>query len=521
MHSTRTQRYGAPALQGDDDTTGRAFHVDQQETATVVVNGQSLAMTGTAVHATALDWLRARGLTGAKEGCAEGECGACSILVARPGMDTAAEWVALNSCLVPVAALDGQELVTAEGLGTSRALHPVQREMAVRGGSQCGYCTPGFVCSMAAEYYRPGRAGEMADSAPAEGTARAEDRDGEHGPNGFDLHALSGNLCRCTGYRPIRDAAFALEQPPEDDPFARRCDAPAPVVPATRVASEAGEFVRPATLEDALALLAQRPEAVLLAGSTDLGVAVNLLGARPALVVAIDRLPELRGFHVGDEHVEIGAALSLTEVERRLAGRVPLLAELFPQFASRLIRNGATLGGNLGTASPIGDAPPVLLALDAVLVLTSVDGEREVPLAEYFTGYRRTVRRSEELIRAVRIPLPLSSVTGFHKVAKRRFDDISSVAVAFALDVEEGVVRKARIGVGGVAATPLRARATERALTGQPWSSSTVRTAADVLGAEGTPLDDHRASSAYRSAMLRQVLLKLHSQNTSLAEVGA
>jgi xanthine dehydrogenase small subunit len=497
--------------------------VEQQDTATVVVNGQSLAMTGTAVHATALDWLRARGLTGAKEGCAEGECGACSILVARPGIDTAAEWVALNSCLVPVAALDGQELVTAEGLGTSRALHPVQHEMAVRGGSQCGYCTPGFVCSMAAEYYRPGRAGEVAEPACADGAPPAGDQDGhgEHGPNGFDLHALSGNLCRCTGYRPIRDAAFALEQPPEDDPFARRCDAPAPAVPATRVASEAGEFLRPATLQDALVLLAQRPEAVLLAGSTDLGVAVNLLGVRAPLVVAIDRLPELRRLQVGDEHVEIGAALSLTEVERRLAGQVPLLAELFPQFASRLIRNGATLGGNLGTGSPVGDAPPVLLALDTVLVLTSVDGEREVPLAEYFTGYRQTVRQSEELIRAVRIPLPLSSVTGFHKIAKRRFDDISSVAVAFALEVEDRVVRKARIGLGGVAATPLRARATEQALTGQPWSSSTVRTAADVLGAEGTPLDDHRASSAYRSAMLRQALLKLHAQNTPLAEVGA
>jgi len=522
--------------------------VKQQDTAAVVVNGRPLPLAGTAVHTTALDWLRARGLTGAKEGCAEGECGACSILVARPGVDMASEWVALNSCLMPVAALDGQELVTAEGLGTSRALHPVQREMAVRGGSQCGYCTPGFVCSMAAEYYRPNRALETADPAPANPAPAdvaplAEGRHGqgehgveqggehgvghgvehgvEHGPNGFDLHALSGNLCRCTGYRPIRDAAFALEQPAEDDPLARRREAPAPAVPATRMASQAGEFVRPATLDEALALLARHPEAVLLAGSTDLGVAVNLLGARAPLVVAIDRLPELRGLRVDEGQIEIGAALTLTEMERRLAGRVPLLTALFPRFASRLIRNAATLGGNLGTASPVGDAPPVLLALDTVLVLTSAAGERQVPLAEYFTGYRRTVRRGDELIRAVRIPLPLSSVTGFHKIAKRRFDDISSVAVGFALDVEDGVVRQARIGLGGVAATPLRAHATEQALTGQPWNASTVRTAADVMVAEGTPLDDHRASAAYRSAMLRQALLKLYSTNTRRVEVGA
>jgi xanthine dehydrogenase small subunit len=500
--------------------------VKQQDTATVVVNGRSLPVAGTDVHATALDWLRARGLTGAKEGCAEGECGACSVLVARPGLDTPAEWVALNACLVPVAALDGQEVLTAEGLGTSAALHPVQREMAVRGGSQCGYCTPGFVCSMAAEYYRPGRSGQAAAPSPEGRVGDGfEDGHGEHGPNGFDLHALSGNLCRCTGYRPIRDAAYALEQPAQDDPLARRCDKSAPAVPATRVAGTAGEFVRPATLEEALSLLAQRPEAVLLAGSTDLGVAVNLLGVRAPLVVAIDRIPELRELQVGDDHVEIGAALSLTEVERRLAGRVPLLAEFFPQFASRLIRNGATLGGNLGTGSPVGDAAPVLLALDALLVLVSTDGEREVPLAEYFTGYRQSVRRRDELIRAVRIPVPLAPVTGFHKITKRRFDDISSVAVGFALDIEGGLeggtVSSARIGLGGVAATPVRARATEQALTGQPWTAATVRAAADVMAAEGTPLDDHRASSAYRSAMLRQALRKLHAQHSTPAEVGA
>jgi xanthine dehydrogenase small subunit len=466
---------------------------------TVNVNGRVLPLDGVTPHVTALDWLRAQSLTGCKEGCAEGECGACSILVARPGLGSATEWTALNACLVPIAAFDGQELVTAEGLGTSTALHPVQREMAVRGGSQCGYCTPGFVCSMAAEYYRPDRGAGHADP--------------EHGPNGFDLHALSGNLCRCTGYRPIRDAAYALGAPDPDDALAARSGSPPPAVPSTRLSTDGAEFVRPADLAEALALLSERPDATLVAGWTDLGVEVNLRGARPPLLVAVDQLPELRGFSFGADSVEIGAALSLTEVERRLGGRVPLLAEMFPQFASRLIRNGATIGGNLGTGSPIGDTPPALLALDAVVVLTSADGDREVPLAEYFTGYRTSVREPGELIRAVRIPLPLARIAAFHKIAKRRFDDISSVAVGFALDVEEGEVLRARIGLGGVAATPIRAWATEEALTGEPWTEETVRRAAEVMAAEGTPIDDHRASAAYRTAMLGQALRKMYAQH--------
>jgi len=192
-----------------------------------------------------------------------------------------------------------------------------------------------------------------------------------------------------------------------------------------------------------------------------------------------------------------------------LAGRVPLLTEMFPQFASRLIRNGATIGGNLGTGSPIGDTPPALLALDARVVLTSGRGDRTVPLADYFTGYRTTVMAPDELIRAVELPLPLAGITAFHKIAKRRFDDISSVAVGYALDVVDGVVRRARIGLGGVAATPLRAVATEDALVGRPWSETTVRAAAAVLAGEGTPMDDHRASAAYRSAMLGQAQLRV------------
>ncbi|MFB6618954.1 xanthine dehydrogenase small subunit [Streptomyces sp. NPDC085524] len=483
--------------------------------ARITVNGKETPLSPSAPHTTVLDFLRERGLTGTKEGCAEGECGACSILVARPGVDKPTDWVAVNACLVPAAALDGQEVITSEGLATpgeageAPTLHPVQQEMAVRGGSQCGYCTPGFICSMASEYYRPGRCAQTCGDQAADSHAEG---DAEHGPNGFDLHSLSGNLCRCTGYRPIRDAAYAVGEPTEDDPLAQRREQPAPEPAVTEYTQDGRTFVRPATLAEVTRLLREQPKAVLVAGSTDYGVEINIRSRRDDLVVAIDRLPELRELKFEDDYLEIGAAVTLTEIERRLDGSVPLLAELFPQFASRLIRNSGTLGGNLGTGSPIGDSPPVLLALEASLVLADADGERVVPLAEYFTGYRQTVRRPDELIRAIRIPLPLSPVTAFHKIAKRRFDDISSVAVGFALEIQDGIVTKARIGLGGVAATPIRALTTEAALEGKPWTSETVEAAAQLLQAEGTPMNDHRASAEYRSAMLGQSLLKLFAE---------
>lgn len=471
-------------------------------------------------HMRLLDCLREQGLTGAKEGCAEGECGACAVLVARPDGDEGARWTAVNACLPPALAFEGQEILTAEGLGKAPGtcrdgdLHPVQREMAVRGGSQCGYCTPGFVCSMAAEYYRPERTPTDDDAATGTSVVGAEHAtDHEVGPNGFDLHALSGNLCRCTGYRPIRDAAYALGMPEEEDQVALRRTTSAPPPVPTHVVTADTEFVRPATLPELLQRYAKNPEAVLVAGATDAGVDVNIRHARPGTVLAVDRLPELRTLEVGAHTVEIGAALTLSEIERGLAGRVPLLAELFPQFASRLIRNSATLGGNLGTASPIGDAAPVLLALDAVLVLAGPDGEREVPLAEYFTGYRQTVKARGEIIRAVRVPVPLAPHSAFYKIAKRRFDDISSVAVAIAMELDDGTVSRVRIGLGGVAATPVRALATEELLVGAVWDASTAARAAASMAAEGTPMDDHRASARYRAAMLEQALLRFHAQS--------
>lgn len=271
---------------------------------------------------------------------------------------------------------------------------------------------------------------------------------------------------------------------------------------ASGVHSGTSRFRRPTTLVEALEIMSDDPSVTVVAGSTDHGVGVNLKGERPADVIVIDRIPELRGITATDQYLDIGAAMALTEIERTLGTRVPLLGQLLPQFASRLIRNSATIGGNLGTGSPIGDTPPALLALEATLVLTLVRGEREVALCNYFTGYRQSVRERDELITRIRIPLPLSPLTAFHKIARRRFDDITSVAVGCAVDVQDGVVTKARIGLGGVAATPVRALSTESTLEGAPWTAETIAHAAEFLRSEGTPMSDHRASAAYRSAML-------------------
>lgn len=493
----------------------------------IFVNGQARDCTGTSPHVRLLDWLRGEGLTGAKEGCAEGECGACAVLVARPDGLNASRWTSVNACLPPALAFDGQEIVTAEGLGTAAGpgaaeeLHPIQREMADRGGSQCGYCTPGFICSMAAEYYRPDRSPAQADKTTGTGAVGEEHAtDHECGPNGFDLHALSGNLCRCTGYRPIRDAAYALGIPGGADALQDRQNRQAPPVRHTSSSADGAKFLRPKSLAEALQAMQENPEAKPVAGATDLGVDINLRHSRPSLVLAVDRLEELRTLSFDTDQLEIGAALTLSEVERGLGGRVPLLGQLFPQFASRLIRNAATLGGNLSTGSPIGDSAPVLLALDAKVVLSSADGEREVPLSAYYTGYRQSVREPHELLRAVRIPLPLAESTAFHKISKRRFDDISSVSVAIALQVTDGVVRSARIGLGGVAATPVRAYATEEALAGQDWTADTIARAAVIMAGEGTPIDDMRASALYRQAMLGQALPRFYAENTPVMEVS-
>ena len=441
-----------------------------------VLNGRAVHVEAPSASVTLLDFVRARGLTGAKEGCAEGECGACAVLVVAPEGTGSAYRVA-NSCLLSLPQAAGHEVYTVEGLAGAGELTDPQRAMAAAGGSQCGYCTPGFVMSLFAEQYRPGRVGPC------------------------DPLAMGGNLCRCTGYRPIRDAALSLGPAPAG-PWLDRLAQAAPALDAVRLP----DFSRPATLDECLATLAAHPEAVVIAGGSDLGVEANLRGRRWAHVVSLESVGELRELTEDATSVRIGAALPLSDIERQWQNAPPVFAAWFALFASPPIRNRATLGGNLATASPIGDAAPLLLALDAVVHASGRAGRRRIPLADFFTGYRRTVLEAGEILTAVEIPKPLATQVRFYKVAKRRLDDISTVAAAMAIDRDaNGRVRRARFAFGGVAASPVRMIEAEDAATGQPWTLATVERVQRVLEQGLTPISDARGSAAYR----RQVACSL------------
>jgi xanthine dehydrogenase small subunit len=373
----------------------------------------------------------------------------------------------------------GEEIYTVEALAAGGRLAQVQRELANRGGSQCGYCTPGFVISLFAEQYRPGRQGPC------------------------DVDALSGNLCRCTGYRPIRDAALALGAAPEG-PFRDRLAHPAPQIGRTA----SGGFSRPCSLPECLALMAEHPFARLIAGGTDLAVESNLRGKRFPHLIDLEALPELRIRRESADELELGAGLTLAEVEQ-VAGLPQIFHEWFPLFASPLIRNRATLGGNLATASPIGDAAPLLLALDARLRIAGPHGERTVPLDSFFPGYRQTALRPGELLVSVILPKPFPTLARFYKAAKRRMDDISTVAACFALDLDRSHhVRRARLAFGGVAPVPWRAREAEQALQGARWDAGAIRRAQEILSRTLRPIGDHRGSAAYRMALACNLLEK-------------
>ena len=374
-----------------------------------LLNGKSIEATGVSPQTTLLDFLRANGLTGAKEGCAEGECGACTVLlVSRDPAGPGSSYVPVNSCLLFLSMAAGQEIYTVEALANRGPLTEVQRSLAEAGGSQCGYCTPGFVMSLFAEQHRPDR------SEPC------------------DPHAMGGNLCRCTGYRPIRDAALSLGPAPEG-PFRDRLQQAPPVIgPA-----ESEKFSRPDTLAECFAEMERHPEARLIAGATDLAVESNLKQRVFPHLISVEALAELRTFREDDAEVEIGAGLTLGELERMWTGAPLVVREWFPLFASPLIRNRATLGGNLATASPIGDGAPLLLALNAKVRVASARGERTVPLDEFFLGYRKIALEAGELLVSVKVPKPFPALAGFYKAAKRRMDDISTVAACFAVDLDE------------------------------------------------------------------------------------
>ena len=463
-----------------------------------VLNGSPVEVSDAPPHQTLLQWLRANRLTGSKEGCAEGECGACAVaLLSSEPDESGSHFEPVNSCLLPLHALAGREVVSVEGITPPNGLHPVQTALVAAGGSQCGYCTPGFVVSLFCEYYRPGR-------------------------SGFDPESISGNLCRCTGYRPIADVARSLPHPAPND--ARLLQLGRKQAPLAASADAKSGFFRPSSLPEVWQLLEAHPEAQLLAGGTDLIVYANQRHQRWPALISLEAVPELQELSLGADELVLGSAVSLSRIEHwlgRCDAGVPLLEQLWPLFSSRLIRNRATLGGNLATASPIGDSAPVLLALSARVELLSRAGRRELPLAQFFRGYRRTELQPGELIRAVRVPRPAPSLQAFYKVSKRVLDDISTVAAAFAMSLDaEGRIAHFAAGFGGVAATPLAAPSLEALALGKPWNEQTLALLVAEAVRLGTPQSDFRGSAAYRTALLGRLLEKFFWETRARTEAA-
>lgn len=439
------------------------------------LNGELTRVEAVRPQATLLEFVRSRGFTAAKEGCAEGECGACAvILVAANGSGSV--YRSVNSCLIPLPSAAGQEIYTVESFAADGTLSEVQKVMVEHAGSQCGYCTPGFIASMFAEQYRPDRRGPC------------------------DVHALSGNLCRCTGYRPIADACRSVGFP-SDGHFSDRLKETAPDLRPVEYETADGKFSRPETLAECIHLLRSDPAARLVAGNTDLGVATNLQSARFPHLISVDAVPELHVWKEGENWLEIGAAVSLTELGERWANPPGVINEWLPLFASPLIRNRATFGGNLATASPIGDSAPLLLALGAEVRVAGSSGERTLPVEFFFAGYRRTMLAADEVIVSVRLPKPFPSYARFFKVARRRTDDISTVAACFALG-QTGVIR---MGFGGVAATPVLLTATD------------PNTVPDLLARTLKPVSDHRGSAAWRLALTQSLFEKFWYERSRVA----
>ena len=445
------------------------------------LNGIAHEAGDAAPSTTLLDYLRDRlRLTGTKEGCAEGDCGACTVVRVR-GDGT---FEAVNSCLMQIGQLDGDEILTVEGLedASGGSLAPVQAAMATGDGTQCGFCTPGFI-----------------------GALFALQQSGESITDEVIHDALAGNLCRCTGYRPIVEAARAA------------CMQAVPYRPQVGVPrqnihrSATQEFHAPETLADLVRLRAAHPEAMLLAGGTDLGLSVSKQRRQPAVVIHTGHVSELREIAETGRDLVLGAAVTYTEALPYLARLYPSFAALVRRVGSRQIRNLGTVGGNIGNASPIGDTPPCLIALDSVLTLASPSGEREMAIESFFLDYRKTALAPDEVIRSVRIP-KLAENQSFrtYKVSKRYDQDISAVIGAFRLTHAEDSIAGARIAFGGMAATPKRATAAETALAGAEWSERAAAQAGALTAGDFAPIDDFRASAGYRSKVAANLFVRLY-----------
>jgi xanthine dehydrogenase small subunit len=437
-----------------------------------LLNGEPVRLRDAGPTTTLLDWLRdTRGLTGTKEGCNEGDCGACTVTVS--GMeDGSVVHRALNACILFLPQLQGKALRTVEGIGApDGGLHPVQEAMVREHGSQCGFCTPGIVMSL-----------------------HAAQRDGRRDWN----DVLAGNLCRCTGYAPILRAAERIATEPA--PVWDREDAA-----ALEALPGDGDPAMPTDLDAFARWYAENPHATLIAGATDVGLWVTKALRNLPLPVFLGRLTGLQEIEAGPEGLRLGAGVTLSRLRGAMAGRHPDFAELIRRYGSVQVRNAATIGGNIANGSPIGDSPPALIALGARLTLRRDTSRREMPLEDFFLDYGRQDRRPGEFVESIFIPAQDDALRCY-KISKRFDQDISALCGCFSIRVRDGLVAEARIAFGGMAPVPKRARAVEDALIGMPWTEANARRAARDFVADFAPISDMRASSAYRMRVAQNLL---------------